>query len=446
VEPNKYKFGGGAAETLLHPLVFAALVVVIIALLALPRRHAIAAFIFGTFLVPAGQEIFVGGVHLFVYRIIVLVAFLRMMRFKQRPSLVGGWNCIDTAFSLTVVCHVVAFSLLYMEQTAMINQFGVVWDSLGGYIFLRYAIRDKRDIVRAIKCFAVLAFIFAACMIREKVTGENVFGLLGGVTLKSEVREGHVRSQAVFQHAILAGVFGATLVPVFVLLWKNTQSKITAVVGVASATIMVVTTACSTPVLAYAASVTGILLWPFRRGMRWFRWGIVLGLLSLSLLMRGPVWYLVAHMSIFSESSGNHRAELLGTFIEHFGEWWLLGAKSNGDWGYGMFDTSNQYVEQGVTGGLFSLIFFIATIASAFRRVGRKRKSVEGDTRSEWFLWLLGSALFANVVAFFGISYFDQTKVAWFALLAVISAATTRSSPKAAAGGDGAQVLTNNRG
>jgi hypothetical protein len=31
--------------------------------------------------------------------------------------------------------------------------------------------------------------------------------------------------------------------------------------------------------------------------------------------------------------------------------------------------------------------------------------------------------MFANVVAFFGISYFDQTIVAWYALLAMISAA-----------------------
>jgi hypothetical protein len=36
----------------------------------------------------------------------------------------------------------------------------------------------------------------------------------------------------------------------------------------------------------------------------------------------------------------------------------------------------------------------------------------------------LGASLFANVVAFFGISYFDQTIVAWYALLAMIYAAT----------------------
>jgi hypothetical protein len=35
----------------------------------------------------------------------------------------------------------------------------------------------------------------------------------------------------------------------------------------------------------------------------------------------------------------------------------------------------------------------------------------------------MGAALFANVVAFFGISYFDQTMVAWYGLLAMIPTA-----------------------
>jgi hypothetical protein len=37
-------------------------------------------------------------------------------------------------------------------------------------------------------------------------------------------------------------------------------------------------------------------------------------------------------------------------------------------------------------------------------------------------VWTIGAALFSNVVAYFGISYFDQTQIAWFVLLAIISA------------------------
>ncbi len=424
MEPEHYKFGGGSAETVLHPIVLAVMLLVMIALLVMPRRHMVSAFLCGAFLIPAGQEVLIGTVHIFAYRFIVLAALIRMARSRQTPLLSGNWNSIDSMFSLSVLFHAVAFTLLYLEMPAVVNQGGFIWDYLGGYMFLRYAIRSEEDTVRAIKCFAVLAIVFAVSMIREQLTGQNLFGLLGGVNLMSEIREGRIRSQSVFQHSILAGTYGAIMLPLFVLLWKNTRSKVLAALGSISATAMTLTCACSTPVLSYMAGVVGLCLWPARRHMRWLRWGLVIGFASLSVVMNAPVWYVIAHASAVEGSSGYHRADLVDTFLRNIGDWWLLGTKSNGAWGNMMFDTSNQYVNLGITGGLMCLIFFIATISSSFARIGRMRRSVEGNNRkSEWFLWLLGVALFANVVAFFGISYFDQTRVAWFALLAMISAA-----------------------
>jgi len=431
MEPQHYKFGGGSTETFLHPIVLAAMVVVAVVLLLLPRKYTIRAFLCGIFLIPAGQQVVLAGVHVFAFRFLVLAGLLRMIRFKETPRFAGKWNSIDTVFSLSIVSHAIAFSLLYWEMAAVINQAGFIWDCIGGYVFLRYAIRSDEDVVATIRCFAVLALIFAVCMIREQLTGNNIFGFLGGVRLMSEVRQGHVRSEAVFQHAILAGTFGATLLPLFVILWKKTQSKVLAAIAVLSSTVMAIASMCSTPLLAYAAGILGIFLWPARRSMRWLRWGLVIGLLTLSLVMHAPVWYVIAHVGVVSGSSNYHRADLIDTFLRHIGDWWLVGTASNSSWGYEMFDTSNQYVYQGVTGGLLSLILFIATISRSFRRIGKARESVEGnDRRSEWCLWLLGSALFANVVAFFGISYFDQTRFAWFALLAMISAAATSERPR----------------
>ncbi|MGA2844495.1 MAG: hypothetical protein ABSF68_03640, partial [Candidatus Acidiferrales bacterium] len=45
-------------------------------------------------------------------------------------------------------------------------------------------------------------------------------------------------------------------------------------------------------------------------------------------------------------------------------------------------------------------------------------------SKQTWFLWLLGVALFSNLIAFLGISYFDQTFITWYALIAMIIAAT----------------------
>jgi hypothetical protein len=89
-----------------------------------------------------------------------------------------------------------------------------------------------------------------------------------------------------------------------------------------------------------------------------------------------------------------------------------------------MWDTSNRYVEEGETGGLAAFRCFLGVIYWSFARIGTARKSAENDSEKEWVLWFLGAALFTHAVAFWGISYFDQTRVAWFALLTMISAVT----------------------
>ncbi len=119
---------------------------------------------------------------------------------------------------------------------------------------------------------------------------------------------------------------------------------------------------------------------------------------------------------------------LIDNFIRHFGDWWLLGTRNNGSWGWEMWDTSNQYVAYGLSGGLLTLILFISIIAKGFASLGTARKVTEGNPSEEWFLWCLGATLFSHVVVFFGIGYFDQVQFAWFALLAIISAAVSEAT------------------
>jgi hypothetical protein len=430
VEPENYKFGGGPAESILHPFVLVAMIVAILLIFVRSRDKISPVFLLAAFLIPHGQQVVIAGVHLFVLRILILAGLVRLVCSKRssgEPFLGGGWNAVDTVFFLAVVCRATAFTLLYMSQSATVNQAGLLWDDLGGYFLLRSLIRDERDIKTAIKSLAVLALIFAAAMVREQFTGENIFGRLGAVLLYSQTRTNNlVRSQAAFAHGILAGTFAAVILPLFVWLWNKGESKAVAFLGALGSVVMVATSASSTPMLSYAAGVFAIFMWPFRQWMRVFRWSIVLGLVLLQIIMNSPVWYVIAHVRVIGVSSGNHRAELVGTFIEHFSEWWLLGTASNGSWGAFTFDTSNTYVNTGVNGGLAAFVFFIAVLVLCFSRIGRARKAVAGnDRKEEWSMWLLGCTMFVNVVAFFGISYFDQTQVIWFTTLAVVCAATT---------------------
>jgi len=421
-------YGGGAASTVLHPLVAVALLITIALIFILPRKYVIVPYLLNIFLVPLGQVVVLGGAHFTIYRIIALFGCARLLREKLSSHdrlLAGGFNSIDRAFLWSTLLSSVAMALLWQEQQAVINQIGRLIDAFSGYFVLRYLIQDSEDILRTIKTFAVIAAVTAICMLNEQITHTNIYGYLGGTPIWPAMREGRVRSQGAFSVYVTAGAFGSTILPFFLWLWSAGKSKATAALGVISATLITVTSNTSTAVSAYLAGIFALCFWPLRQRMRLIRWAIVIILVSLHLVMKAPVWALIARVDFTGSSSGYFRYALVDAAIKHFSDWWLIGTKDFGYWGWDMWDLSNQYVSTALTGGLAALVFFIATISRSFGMLGVARKRVEGDRKQELFFWFLGAALFSNVMAFVGISYFDQTQVAWYALLAFICAAAS---------------------
>jgi hypothetical protein len=428
MEPTNNRFGGGATDTLIHPFVAVAVIVIIASMFLLPRKSVIVPVFCAAFLIPLGQVVVLGGVHFTVLRIITvfgLIRWLTLLRGSKTDGVAGGFNSVDTVFVLWAFTYAVSFVLLYKDGQALINRLGFLLDALGGYFLLRYLIQDDEDVQRVIRLFLVLAAIMAVCMATEHLTQKNVFGILGGTKPVPDIREGRIRANGVFQHSILAGCFGATLLPLFMALWNDRRSRRAAVIGVISSTTIMVTASASTPVLAYVGGIVALCFWPFRARMRAFRWALVFTLVGLHLVMKAPVWALISRIDLTGSSSSYHRYMLVDNCIRHFGDWWVVGVKDYNAWGWDMWDLSNQYVAYAVTGGLATLVFFIAIISRSFGRLGRARKAVTGSGRQEWSVWCLAAALFAHVMAYFGIGYFDQTQFAWFALLAMISAATS---------------------
>jgi hypothetical protein len=264
-------------------------------------------------------------------------------------------------------------------------------------------------------------------MLNEKVTGVNSFSVFGGVPEYTYVREGKLRAQGAFAHPILAGTFGATLLPLFIGLWWRRNSRRAAALGIVSSTIVTVCSASSTPLMAYLAGIVALCCWPFRKNMRLFRWAACFFLIGLHLVMKAPVWALIGRVDLVGGSSSSHRYELIDQAIRHFDEWWLVGTRSVSSWGWEMGDTSNHYVDMGVTGGIFTLVLFVAILSCCFKALGVTRRHVAGDRVAEGRVWSLGAAMFSNIVAYFGITYFDQTIIAWYALLAIIGATAVRS-------------------
>jgi hypothetical protein len=320
-----------------------------------------------------------------------------------------------------------AVSLQWMELPAVVKSVASLLDTLGGYFILRLLIRDRDTVRKAIKVMAVVAMVLSITMTAEQLSHTNVFGLLGGMPVEVVLRDGKPRSTGAFSVYLNAGAFGATLVPLLIWLWSDAKARLTAMFGVIGATIMTLTANSSTPLVVYASGVLALCLWPLRRQMRVLRWGLVIVLTGVHIFMTAPVWALIARIDLTGSSTGFHRYMLVDQCIRHLGEWWLMGVRNYNDWGYDMWDLSNQYVSYAVSGGMGALCFFILTISRSFGRLGIARKRFQGKLKREWLIWCIGAALLSNVVAYFGTSYWDQMQVAWYALLAIIVVVSSES-------------------
>ncbi len=406
-------------ETLLHPVGAMATLVLGALLVLAPRRLAMAAPLLLVCFVPVAQRVSLAGLDFHLLRILVLVGWLRVAMRQE-------WS----GFRLRALdWHVVAWTLIgalvYVAQwgdgTAVVYQTGQFIDKLGIYFLCRVLIRDWGDLENLARAFAVVAAVAAGVFLVERTTHRNMFHVFGGVPDVTHAREGRLRCQGPFQHAIIAGVFYASSIPILAtLVVRRGRDRMLGVLGVCAAMLVVFCTASSTPVMTVFTFCVGLSFYWARRWMWVVRVGLVCLLFGLHMFMKGPVWSLLGRVNIFSGSTGWHRFNLMDTGIERFGEWWLLGVRSSAGWGHQLHDITNQYLLEGMRGGLITLLAFIAILICAFGGLGRLRQLEEGDRTRRFQVWILGSGLFAHVVTFFSLSYFAQMIFAWFLTLAII--------------------------
>jgi|SRR5579864_457400 len=428
--PANLRFGGGVSTTVLHPAVLVAIIIAGILICVWPRKRTLSIFLAASILIPMDQVLVIGPAHFPMLRLLVLFGCVRILYEKivsKAQVLSGGTNKIDLAVILLSGLTAVNGVLLFPVSGAIVNQLGAIYTVVGIYCLLRFLIRDEQDVVCMIQTLACVAVIIAAVMSYEITTGHNPYGLLGGARASFysalDARATRFRAMGPFGHSILAGTFGAIVMPLFVgLWWKCKRSRILAMMGIIASAVITLASNSSTPVMAYVAGLMAICLWRARRWMREIRWGIVLILVSLHMVMKAPVWNLIARIDITGGSSGWHRYMLIDQCIHHFWDWWLIGVKDTSAWGWDMWDTANQYVGICDNSGLLPFLSFLAILVYGFKYLGKGRRAAGQNKKKALFMWALGSALFANVVSFFGISYSDQVMVVWYGSLAMISA------------------------
>jgi hypothetical protein len=139
--------------------------------------------------------------------------------------------------------------------------------------------------------------------------------------------------------------------------------------------------------------------------------------------MTGPVWSLIAKVNLFSGSTGWHRFNLIDQFIKRADEWFFLGVKTTAHWDpWGnLVDITNQFVLEGVRGGLITLILFAIIVHEAVKIPGRFSTIAE-DQKIVWLSWGICVSVLSHFINFWGVSYFGQIYMLLYITFSMVSA------------------------
>jgi hypothetical protein len=410
---------GGNTVTLIHPVVLAFALLAGALVLSLPRRYVPVPLITAMVLVPMGQRLVVAGLDLTIYRMVLACAWMRLAIRSEHESI--ALNRTDRAVIWWVIASALSYTILWSDSGAFINRLGFAYDVVGTYFLVRAVVIRDDDLASILRTFVWVAVVVAVLMVLEAGSGQNMLATFGGVPESAASREGRLRAQGPFSHPIMAGTFGATLLPLAMALWWRGERRVAAV-GIVAASVVTWASASSGPVLTLLAGVLGLMMWPLRGHMAWVRWGTVVLVIGLHMVMKAPVWWLLQRVDIFQGSTGWHRSFLIDNFIWRFDEWFLVGTRFTSTWGSGLADQTNQYVSVGVSGGLLTLVFFLLVVKRSFAGL-REAMDVVGQSLGwQRARWALGSALFAHLVAFMGVAYFGQLADVWYLFLGMVSA------------------------
>jgi len=385
-----------------------------------PRRWSLLPLLIGVAYVPFGQEIEIGPLHFTALRILTTVGFVRVLSKGERVA--GGLVLLDKLMVLWGVWLVC--SSIFHEDSVLITRLGVVFDDLGVYFLFRIYLRESEDIRNVFKIVCVLFVPLAVMMLFEEATGKNYFGVFFGGWTESLLRNGRFRAQGPFEHPILAGTVGAVCFPMALNLWR--QERRLALVGLLATGGVIVASASSGPIMTLFSILGAMAIWKIRSYLRMICWLGVIVIVILNFVMQDPVYFLIARIDLAGGSTGWYRAQLIRSAIEHFDEWWLAGTDFTRNWMHVKVskehtDITNHYIQMGVWGGMPLMLMFVAVLSAGFAAVGRGlRANREASPGDQFIIWTLGCILFGHVTTFLSVSYFDQSIVFLYLVLASI--------------------------
>jgi hypothetical protein len=169
--------------------------------------------------------------------------------------------------------------------------------------------------------------------------------------------------------------------------------------------------------------------WPLRNHMRLVRAMLASGIVAPAVVMKAPIYFVMARVDIVEGSQGWYRAQLIDSAIDHLSEWWLVGTDHTRHWmPTGLLaserhtDITNHFLTMGVLGGLPLMIVFILILVASFRNVGRAlRQRAAAPVADRYFIWMLGALLVGFIMNFFAITLFDHSVIFFWMNVAAIA-------------------------
>lgn len=422
-------FGGAlwADQTLVHPVGVAALVAALLALLVLPPRHKVLPLILIAVALPGAQRIAILSLDFTFVRIMILSTLAVAAMGGQLRAI--RWQLPDKLLFSMVLWNLVASAVLSGGFGGLVTSAGGAIDTFGAYLVGRSYLRSFADIRRLLLLLALLSLPMLAFFILEQLSGRNLFSIFGGVPEETIARNGRLRAQGPFLHPIMAGICWATILPCLIALWQGRAgARMLIAASIVSMPVIVLATASSTPVVALMCGFIGLAFYTWRRYMRAMVTGLVGLLLILHVAMDMPVWHLLSRIDIAGGSTGWHRYNLIQQAINHAGEWWAFGTTATAHWGWGMQDITNQYVLEGVDGGILQLLLFCSFLVVLFLRLGHAQRITHSVAESR-LLWGMAVTLFVHSVSFLAVSYFGQMVCLFYVFTGAVAAYTQSLCP-----------------
>lgn len=387
----------------------------------------------GILYLTQGMALSAGGITLYPIRALLIVVTLRIVVRREYSFLI--LNRIDRVLVWLYVYSVGVF--LLRSNEGQVFQIGTAVDAFLSYFAFRILIRTIDDLRWLLRGFVALLLPYIPLVWIESTTFSNPFAAVGGGQLAAAgdmwFRGGRLRATGSFGHPSLLGTVGGTFFSVYIGLLFEGKHRLVALMGIVLCLAIVGASNSGGPAICVVIALVGWLFWPVRKEMQSVRRGLVVLIVLLAMIMKAPVWYIIARIGSITGGDAWHRSELMDAAFRNLDRWWFAGMPLRETAGWlpytnsvtGYVDMTNTFVQFGVNSGLGAIILLLALLTVVFSQLGRSMEVIRKNQTNcggvEPLYWGLGVMLVVHIFNWFGITYWDQTNIMWFLHLAIIS-------------------------